>query len=92
MLITLYSMGELNPNESEKDEWAETINQFQDPTSGWYKKSYTLHYKEHTTAYAVAALKLIDRKPIYPMKWKENILKSKKHMEKWITSPIWSLI
>lgn len=70
----------------------EVINRFHDPKTGWYKKSYTIHHREHTTAYAVAALALIDRKPLHPMKWKEPILASVKSMERWIEKINWSII
>lgn len=92
MLISKYDINQLHLTEDEKDEWAAIINQFQNPKTGWFEKKYTMHYKEHTTAYAVAALTLIDRKPLYPLKWKEDILKSKKAMKKWINHINWSLI
>jgi hypothetical protein len=92
MLISLFITDQLSLTEKEKDEWAEKINSFQNPKTGWYKKVYTLHFKEHTTAYAIAALNLIDRKPKYPLFWKYEILKDKKSMEKWINSVTWSSI
>ncbi len=95
MLISTFILDDLLLHDEQRDEWAEVINRFQDPKSGWYKKSYTMHYKEHTSAYAVAALELIDRKPKYPFVWKEGILKSKKSMEKWISGDwrmLWSII
>ncbi|NIM89944.1 MAG: hypothetical protein GTO17_03245 [Candidatus Aminicenantes bacterium] len=92
VLISLYNTGKLDLTEEEKDQWAKVINQFQDPKTGWYKRTFTMHYKEHTTAYAIAALYLIDRKPAYPLNWKDKILKSKRAMEKWIKRPNWSFI
>jgi hypothetical protein len=95
MLISTFILDDLLLDESQRDEWAQVINRFQDPHTGWYKKSYTLHYKEHTSAYAVAALHLIDRKPRYPFSWKYNILKSQKAQEQWIKRDwrmLWSLI
>ncbi len=78
------------------DEWANVINRFQDPKTGWYNKTYALHhFKEHTSAYAVAALHLIDRTPKYPFSWKYTILKSEKAQERWIRGDIrllWSII
>ncbi|MBD3351728.1 MAG: hypothetical protein GF364_09610 [Candidatus Lokiarchaeota archaeon] len=92
MLISLYDINQLHLTESEKDEWAKMINQFQNPNTGWFEKTYTMHYKEHTTAYAVAALYLIDRRPQYPLKWKHDIISSKNSMKKWINGINWSII
>jgi hypothetical protein len=78
--------------EKEKDEWASYINSFQQETTGWYKKTYTFnHFREHTTAYAVAGLKLIDRKPSYNFIWQDRLLSSEKEMERWINKIPWSL-
>ena len=91
-LISRYIINQLSLNESEMDEWAAIINQFQDPNTGWYRKTFTMHYKEHTIAYAVAALKLINRNPAYPLKWAKAVLSSENAMEKWINHPNWSFI
>jgi hypothetical protein len=96
MLISMYIMNELGSlSERQKDEWAATINQFQDPLTGKYGKTYTLHFWEHTTAYCTCALRLIDRKPAHPMKWKEDITRDEKSMlawtRQWRRAP-WSLI
>ena len=95
MLISIFILNDLMLFNHQADEWATIINQFQDPKTGWYKKSYTLHFREHTSAYAVAALHLIDRFPKYPFSWKYNILKSQKAQEKWIKGDwrmLWSII
>ncbi len=92
-LISLYILNQLDLTEEEKDQWAATINQFQNPKTGWYNKKYTLHYKEHRTAYAVAALRLIDRKPAHPLTAIHKIAKgSENKWEKWIKHPNWSFI
>ncbi len=95
ILISIFILDDLLLSDSQRDQWANTINQFQNIKTGWYEKSFTFHYREHTTAYAVAALHLIDRKPKYPLSWKNNILKSKIAQEKWIRGDwrmLWSLI
>ena len=92
MLISRYIINDLDLTEAEKNSWGEVINRFHDPATGWYKKSYTMHHREHTTAYAVAALQLIDRVPAHPMNWKEPILTSEAAMEKWIAGVNWSII
>lgn len=96
ILIGKYITGELDGlGEDEKDAWAATINQFQDPGTGKYVKTYTMHFWEHTTAYAVAALRLIDRRPTHPMAWKDAIIASPRTMHAWTRQwrrAPWSLI
>ncbi len=96
MLISKYIVGDLDGiDEKEKDEWASTINRFQDPDTGKYIKTYTMHFWEHTTAYATCALHLIDRKPAHPMAWKDAIIKDRKAMLGWTRQwrrAEWSLI
>ncbi|MFW5861111.1 MAG: hypothetical protein ACOCWZ_02590 [Spirochaetota bacterium] len=92
MLISRYIMDELDLTDSEKNQWASVINQFHDEKTGWYRKKYTMHHREHTTAYAIAALHLIDRKPLHELKWKDPILKDERSMEKWIEKVNWSII
>ena len=93
MLISKYIINNLSLTEEQKDNWAGFINQFQDPEKGWYRKDYTLHYKEHTTAYAIAALYLIDRSPIHRLyEIHKDILPNRKTWEKWIEHPNWSFI
>ena len=94
-LISTFILDDLLLSEDQRDEWADVINKFQDPNTGWYKKTYTMHYKEHTSAYAIAALELIARKPKFPLYWKERILQSKKTMKRWISGDwrmLWSII
>ena len=84
MLISQYIIGDLdNLQQPEKNHWAAIINQFQDPKTRKFKKTYTHHYWEHTTAYATCALQLIDKKPKSPMAWADSIIMDKKHMRKW---------
>lgn len=86
-------MNVLDLTGEEKDSWAKSINQFQKPENGWYKKKYTWnHSKQHTTAYAVAALHLIDRRPAFDFAWKENLLANEKNMNRWIERIPWSII
>eukprot|EP01048_Picozoa_sp_COSAG05_P020456 COSAG05_NODE_3480_length_2034_cov_64.714212_3_plen_117_part_00 len=57
--------------------WQATINRFQDPATGLYlAQRFEPHFgppvlhahdHEHTTAFAVAALTLIDRPPAHPL-------------------------
>lgn len=86
-------MARLDLNETEKDAWAAAVNAFQDPGRGWYRKVYThTHFKEHTTAYAVAALKLLDRRPRYDFAWRAKLISSPEERDRWIRSIPWSII
>jgi hypothetical protein len=92
ILLCRAVMNRLELTEKQKDEWAGTINSFQNSSTGWYRKVYTYnHFREHTTAYAVAALHLIDRKPAHEFIWRERLLSSKHEMERWIDKIPWSL-
>ena len=76
-LMSLFVLGQLNLTEAEKDDWAATINLFQDAASGLYlAQSFEPHSgppvlhehdHEHTTAFALAALTLIDRRPAHAL-------------------------
>lgn len=98
MLISTFILDDLQLSENQKDEWSRVINQFQHPKTGWYTKKYALHhYKEHTSAYAIAALYLIGRLPKDPFSWKNTILKDETAWERWIsgrrdTRLLWSII
>ena len=86
-------MNRLDLSEKQKDEWAGIINSFQNSRTGWYRKVYAhTHFKEHTTAYAVAALHLINRKPSYEFIWRKRLLSSKEEMERWYNKIPWSII
>jgi len=92
-LISRYITGtieDLSKNDQQK--WANTINSFQDEETGHFKNDYTNHHQEHATAYAVAALYLIDQEPAYTMKWKEQIIRSRSDMRQWIESVNWKRI
>ncbi|MBN2152305.1 MAG: hypothetical protein JW839_12715 [Candidatus Lokiarchaeota archaeon] len=96
-LISMYIMDELGGlTEGQRDEWAATINQFQDPATCKYRKDYArAHFWEHTTAYCTCALHLIDRKPAHPMAWKDAIIKDENAMLAWTRQwrrGEWSLI
>lgn len=91
MLISRYIMDDLELTENRKDEWASVINRFQ-KNDGWYARTYTFHHREHTTAYAVAALRLIGRSPSHPLAWSAEILADRRSMERWIERVNWSII
>jgi len=91
ILINRYTMNEWNLEESEKDSWAAVINRFQND-EGWYTKSHTNHHREHTTAYAIAALTLLGRRPARPLSWAAPIMQDSNSMERWLAGVTWSII
>lgn len=76
VLISKYVLGQLKLTESEKNSWAAKINDYQDKKTGLYKAARSAlqpsalgrYDHEHPTAFALAALKLIGRKPAHPLK------------------------
>lgn len=86
-------MGLLPEDGAVRDRWASVINRFQDPATGWYRKTYThTHPREHTTAYAVSALTLLGGKPVHAMAWVPAMLASHAARRRWLRSVPWSII
>jgi len=81
-------------NES-KEEWIKTIKSYQNPKTGWFKEgliNYGMHFKEHSSAFSVSALKLLGSKPEFEFKIAKE-LNSKKKIENWLRkTPEWGLL
>ncbi len=95
ILFCKYIMGESELSEKEKDQWADAINRFQQPGNGWYRRRFFFtHYREHSAAYAVAALHLLGRKPRYRITDLDTIQESYGNFLNWIESNIitWTII
>jgi hypothetical protein len=93
MLFSRAIMSELALSREQREGWTAVINGFQDPRTGWYRKTYTwTHPREHTTAYAVSALRLIGAEPRYGMAWADALLASVRERRRWLRSVPWSLI
>lgn len=76
-----------------KEPLSEVIHQFQNKSTGWYTKRYgKRHFKEHTCAYAVGALFLLDKYPKYPFSFLDSIISSQKNTEKWLRQNNWTII
>lgn len=77
------------------EDWITEIQSYQDPKTGWFREgkfNYNFHFKEHSTAFAVAALDLLRAKPRHAFKIAEK-LDSKKKVEKWLKkTPEWGLL
>lgn len=92
MAVSRATIGRLDLPAEEASRWAAAINAFQDPKTGWYRKRYTAHFREHTTAYAAAALALLGARPSYPVRACGRIAASRKAMERWLSFVPWSVI
>ncbi len=68
MVYLLYTMNMMDTlTAAQKEEWAATIQKFQNPKTGLFGGNVTLHGAEHAAAYAVGALRILGAKPLYPM-------------------------
>jgi hypothetical protein len=92
MVFNRATMGALDLGDAEADAWAAVINSFQDPRTGWYRKRNTMHFREHTTAYAVAALALLGRKPDFPVLAARRVAASPEALGRWLRSVPWSIV
>jgi hypothetical protein len=84
--------GSFDLSSEQRQQWADAINSFQESQTGWYRKKYTLHFREHGTAYAAAALKLLGASPARSVKECHNVIRSKESMERWLKKISWSII
>ncbi|NVM27503.1 MAG: hypothetical protein HWN65_01565 [Candidatus Helarchaeota archaeon] len=91
ILMTLYAINELKLTENQRLEWIKRLQTFQDPKTGWFKEAETLHFKEHSTAYCIAALNLIGGKPAFPLKFMKK-MNTKRKLWRWLRWQLWSLI
>lgn len=63
-LNILYTLGEM-PAESDRSAYISTIQKMQNPVTGLFTEE--THHPIHTTAHCIAALELLDAKPLYPL-------------------------
>lgn len=61
----LYTVGEFPTNPAEREEWVNTLQNFQNPKTGLFQEP--THHPIHTTAHCAAALELFDATCRYPM-------------------------
>jgi hypothetical protein len=74
VFFLLYTLDMLDLTDPERAEWATTLAKFQDKKTGWFIERSTLHPKEHATAYAVGAIKLlVNRAPRYPLAFRDRL-------------------
>jgi hypothetical protein len=68
MLCILYTLGTLHPTEKERAEWASAFQVFQKPDTGWLIEKSSTATPLHNTAFALAAMQLLDLAPQLPVK------------------------
>lgn len=100
MVYNLVITGELKRYLAKHDEenieaWIKRIHSYQNPKTGWFKEgliNFGGHFKEHSSAFAVSALKLLGVAPKYGFKVAKK-LNTKKKVEKWLRKkPEWGLL
>ncbi|TFF85898.1 MAG: hypothetical protein EU551_03070 [Promethearchaeota archaeon] len=98
MVFTLYITNELDAYiesaNGDIEDWIRIIQNYQNP-KGWFKQGLwnydNFHFREHSTAFATSALKLLGGKPKYELKFLKN-LNSRKKVEKWLKGIEWGLL
>ena len=69
MACILHTIGSLNPTAAERAAWADAFELFQDPRTGWFLESEPRTLSpEHNTAFALAAMQLLDITPSFEVK------------------------
>lgn len=68
MACILYTLDALRPTEPERAEWAAAFQTFQNPETGWLVEKSRTHDPLHNTAFALAAMQLLDLTPKFPVK------------------------
>jgi hypothetical protein len=66
MACILYTIGALNPTDTERAEWAEGFAALQDPQSGYILEKAPTHVPLHNTAFALGAMELLGIPPRAP--------------------------
>jgi hypothetical protein len=68
MACVLHTIRRLRPTEKERIEWAAAFQEFQNPDTGWLVERDPTHTPLHNTAFALAAMELLDLRPKYPVR------------------------
>ncbi len=73
--------------------WAERIQGYQDPVSGWFDRSLLDgHGVPHATAMATGALALLDARPASPLRYAEALFASRAQIDAWLDGFRWGQI
>jgi hypothetical protein len=68
MACILHTLGLLHPTDRERTEWAAAFQRFQIPDTGWLVEKSPTHDPLHNTAFALAAMQLLDLAPAQPVR------------------------
>ncbi len=68
MACIFHALDALRPTERERAEWAAAFQAFQHPDTGWLIEKSPTHAPLHNTAFALAAMRLLDLAPQHPVK------------------------
>ena len=68
MACILYTLESLHPSEKERAEWLVAFQAFQNPDTGWLIEKSPTHTPLHNTAFALAAMQLLNLVPQHPLK------------------------
>lgn len=97
MVYLLHSIDELENRTTPEGrrEWAKFIQSCQDPDTGWFTRRRGIHrmetslFKEHSTAYAISALRMLGEEPLHRLESARSIAESRKSTERWLESILW---
>ena len=88
MACVLYTIGALHPKEEERSHWARWFQSLQDPQSGYLLSTPPEHGKLHNTAFALGAMKLLEIRPLHPLRFAAEMA-SRSKLEAWLDAMDW---
>lgn len=69
MACTLYTIGALRPSPTQRAEWEQAFELFQNHSTGWFREKEPVTLSpQHNTAFALAAMQLLDLTPRFSVK------------------------
>lgn len=69
MACVLYTIGALHPSAAQRLQWADAFELFQNAQTGWFREKDPVTLSpQHNTAFALAAMNLLDLEPRFPVK------------------------
>ncbi|MEM9489528.1 MAG: hypothetical protein AAGC55_10315, partial [Myxococcota bacterium] len=72
-------------------EWIAVLQSFQDPDTGLFDREIVSGESvTHATAFATAALRLLDAQPKYPHRWAEKLFRDRAAIDAWLDEFSWT--
>lgn len=81
MADVLYTIGALHPTAAERAEWKSAFELFQNHDTGWFLAPGSGLATQHNTAFALAAMQLLDLSPRYPVKMEAKYSNIRAYLE-----------